>query len=183
MDAELRRRTMEAKTRRECAEAEKAEAEAGIARVKEMQARIELFKQLKELGLSVALEPATNGSSLQLHLSPAQPTPPLQATDVWSADEIEFVEHNMVIIKCPPFNRPEIEFTFYRWIVEIGTRVGLGDQICELMTMESPPTTFPITAPWSGMITRIYERAEFSVVHQNDALAILLKDHSQPLRP
>jgi hypothetical protein len=60
IEAELHRRSVESRVRKEIAEAQKSEAEASIARIREAEARIALFKKLNELG--VALEFRSDGT-------------------------------------------------------------------------------------------------------------------------
>jgi hypothetical protein len=53
IDAELRRRTLISKVRQEEAEASKREAEARIARITEIKARLELCDQLRKIGVTI----------------------------------------------------------------------------------------------------------------------------------
>jgi hypothetical protein len=57
IEQELQRRTLESRVRKEAAEADKAEAELALARVRELEARIELLKRLNELGVGLEFRP------------------------------------------------------------------------------------------------------------------------------
>lgn len=169
IDAELRRRTLDAKARHECADADKAEAEARIARIKEMQVRLELVLQLNAAGVSL-----TYGEQMELTLQHAAPKPEPQLADVFTTAELRSIESELISVNSPDAGETAIDFSFCGFSVSLGSRVERGDTICELRTVTSPPTTLPVSSPSDGMIVRLYRPLENAALKPNTPLAIVL---------
>ena len=167
IDAELKRRTMTAKARHEEADADKAEAEAGTAKIKEIQARIELYKQLKDIGVSVTLDPSMN-----LAVRPAPPTPPMIASDLLVQEEIDQIQGNLVEVVCPDmsFGQETTEITFTKWIASVGSRVETDEPIYEV---SAPAVDSEIPSPASGTIVEVFV-ADGSTIVKGQLLATIL---------
>jgi len=171
MDAELRRRTMEAKTRHECADADKAEAEAGIAKIRQVQARLELFKQLKDLGVAVTVD-----SEFNLRMEQAVPARELQAPDVIESEELPAILPKVVEVRCPSAGADNIEYTFHRWLVSVGCRVALNEPVAEVWTMQSPPSFLTIPAPAAGVVVATFAPGKETVIRPGQTIATILED-------
>ena len=173
IDAELKRRTMTAKARHEEADADKAQAEAGIAKVREVQARLELFKHLTDIGVSVTLD-----SSMNLVVAPAPPLPQLAPSDLLDAEEIEQVNRNLVEVRCPDlsFGGPATETTLSRWIASVGSRVEADQPIYEVSTTN---VDSEVPAPASGTIIEIFVD-ELSTIVKGQLLANILAEEVVP---
>lgn len=169
MDAELRRRTMEAKTRHEC-DADKAEAEAGIAKIRQMQARLELFKQLRDLGVAVTVD-----SEFNLRMEQACPAPELHAIDVIESEEFSALSPKVVEVFCPSAGADNIEYTFHRWLVSVGCRVALNEPVAEVWTMQSPPSLLNIPAPTAGVVLATFAPGKETVM-RGQTMATILED-------
>ena len=167
IDAELKRRTMAAKARHEEADADKAEAEAGTAKIKEIQARIELYKQLKDIGVS-----ATFDSSMNLAVAPSPTTPPLIASEVIAKEEVEMIQGNLVDVVCPDmrFGQDVTEIKLTKWIVSVGSRVEVDEPIYEVST---PAVDSEIPSPVSGTIIELIA-TEGSAIMKGQLVATVL---------
>ena len=181
MDAELRRRTLEAKTRHECADADKAEAEAGMAKIREMQARIELVKQLKEIGVSATLD-----SHLSISVSPAAPllTALPSPTAVISSEEKNEIRSSLIKVIFQPQRENAEDFTLQSWSCDEGGRVAMGFVVCEVSAFipASPvyTTTWDIRSPVGGNILEILILPG-TPIKPGDILATILPDSNAPL--
>jgi biotin carboxyl carrier protein len=144
IDAELRRRTLDPKTRHERADADKAEAEARIAKIKEIQARIELFKQLKEIGVAVTMD-----EKFALKVTPAKHPPVLDLAQLLTQADNEPVEQNSVLVRAPK----DLPCVVYAIPVSVGSRIKTGDLIAEVHSLGSPVTTQHIVAQVDGVVT------------------------------
>jgi hypothetical protein len=168
IEAELKRRTIEAKARHESADADKAEAEAGTAKIREIQARLELFKQLKEIGVSVTVD-----SSLNLVIDPADAAvPPLTASEVLATEEIEQIRPNLVEVRCPDMSlgKEVTEIILSRWIASVGTRVE-GDQ--PIYEVSTPVLDSEIPSPATGIIVEVFAHASSPIVSGQIVATIL----------
>lgn len=170
IEAELKKRTMEARARHENADADKAEAEAGIAKIREIQARLELFKQLKDNGVNVSID-----ASMNLTIGPAKTvTPPLVASDALAAEEIEQIRPNLVAVRCPDLNfgQDVTEIILTRWIASVGTRVEADEPIYELST---PAVDSEVPSPVAGIIVEVFVQEAAAIV-KGQILATILTD-------
>jgi biotin carboxyl carrier protein len=175
MEAELRRRTLEAKTRHECADADKAEAEAGIAKIREMQARIDLYRSLKDAGVSVELGPDLIISALPL--IPA--AFPQSAAAVITAAEKDEVRARLVNVVFQPENVDAEDLTLYDWSCQEGDRIAAGLPICEVSALipASPvyTTRWQIQSPASGTVLEVFF-SQGTPINSGDVLATILPD-------
>lgn len=167
IEAELKRRTMEAKARHEHADADKAEAEAAIAKIKEVQARLELFKQLKDIGVGVTLD-----ESMNLVVVPSPPMPQIAPSDVLAQEEIAQIQGNLVEVTCPDmsFGQEVTEITLTRWIASVGSRVDADEPIYELST---PAVDSEIPSPVAGTIIELFV-TDGSTIVKGQVLATIL---------
>jgi biotin carboxyl carrier protein len=133
IDAELKKRTLEARTRHEEAGAERAEAEAGIARVREIQARIELVQQLNAIGVKATLDPKALGA-MHLHIEPLPNAPALQSGDLLDEDEETIMQADVTDIVAPEFGEHVPTMTLTRWMCSVGSRVEHDQPIYEVST-------------------------------------------------
>jgi biotin carboxyl carrier protein len=170
MEAELRRRTLEAKTRHECAKADKAEAEAAVAKIKEMQARLELFKQLRAAGVSV-----TTDTSVNVVVTQAEPRPPLEVVEILEPDEVNLIQPNLIEVKCPQFEGlpADAKLTFLNWGVSVGSRVSKEEPLGEIAASTSPVSTFRIPSPTTGVVAAIFA-PENSLIRPGQLIATIL---------
>jgi biotin carboxyl carrier protein len=170
IETELKKRTMEAKARHESADADKAEAEAGVAKIREIQARLELFKQLKDIGVNVTID-----SSMNLAVGPRNTaSAPLVASDALEAEEIEQIQPNLVAVRCPDlsFGQDVTKIVLTRWIAHVGTRVEADEPIYELST---PAVDSEIPSPAAGILVEVLIQ-ESSAVVKGQVLATILTD-------
>jgi biotin carboxyl carrier protein len=167
IDAELKRRTMTAKARHEESDADRAEAEAGTAKIKEIQARIELFKQLKDIDVSVTLD-----NSMNLAVGPAPTTPALIASEILAEEEVEQIQGNVVEVVCPDmsFGQDVTEVTLTKWIASVGSRVEADEPIYEVST---PAVDSEIPSPVAGTIVELIA-TEGSAIIKGQLVATIL---------
>ncbi len=174
IDAELRRRTLEANTRHASADADKAEAEAGIARIKEMQARIELFKQLKEIGVAIAID-----SELLISAIPEPSTlgNPPSPTSVISLAEKDQIGGSLTQVLFQPERDDAADFTLHSWYCEEGDQIMAGFTVCEVSALlpSSPVSTniWQVQSSASGTVLEILTPAG-APVRPGDVLATIL---------
>ena len=162
METEIKRRTMQARARHETADADKAEADAGIARVREIEARLELFKRLKDLGVSVTLD-----ASLNLRVAPAQRLPALEAEDALADHEIKLIANRLVHITVTlPHLSDHVEAQI-AWLVSVGSEVREEQEIGLIEFDTSPPNTVRVNAPATGTVISLFTPG--NPLHSNPA--------------
>jgi len=150
IDAELRRRTLESRTRTEVASADKAKAEAGIAKVREIQARIELFKQLKELGVNVTLD---DSGIMQVWKGVVRKDAVVPA-ELLNAEEHALLEAAMVDVVVPVISDDlmEEDFVLSRWIRQVGQTVEIDEALYEI---DTPMVITEVPLPAAGVLAKI----------------------------
>jgi multidrug efflux pump subunit AcrA (membrane-fusion protein) len=174
MDAELRRRTLEAKTRHECADADKAEAEARIAKIREMQARIELVKQLKEIGVSASLD---SGLSISVSPAPLLLGDPTSPTAVISSEEKDEMRTSLVKVIFQPGREDADNFMIDSWSCAEGDRIFASFPVCEVSAMiaTSPAyrTLLQVQSSVGGTVLELLVAAG-KPIKPGDILALIL---------
>ena len=169
METEMKRRTMQARARHETADADKAEAEAGIARVREIQARLELFKELGYLGVSVTLD-----AGLNLRVAPARRPGPLEAEDALAEDEIRLIANRLVHITFDLLN----DVVHIDWSVVVGSRVSENQEIGLIQMDTSPANTFRVRAPATGTVISLFRTEAHATLSPNQAIGAILPEQS-----
>jgi biotin carboxyl carrier protein len=175
IEAELKRKTLAARTRHECADADKAEAEAAIAKTREIQARLELFKQLQDIGVGVAID-----SQLNLIVSPAPILPAIEAKQMLTQDELAYIVPTLVEVSCPDilFEAGSTGVVLVHWLVSVGSRVEAGQPIFEIST---PQIDSEIPSPTAGVIIEILVQ-DTAIVGRGELLAKILPGAANQLR-
>jgi biotin carboxyl carrier protein len=177
IEAELRRRTLEASTRHACADANKAEADAGLAKIREMQGRIELYKQLKEIGVAVSID----AGSFEITAIPVPPTfgAPPSPTSVITQEEKDDIRSALLQVIFQPKQADATEFTLQSWSCGEGDRIAAGFTLCEVSALlPSSPLTiadWKIESYGSGTVLEILVQAG-TLLKPGDVLATILPD-------
>lgn len=167
IDAELRRRTMDSSVA-------KAQAEVEMANIAVLQARLDLYKKLKDAGVAVTLD-----SSINLHIVPMHATPPLELTEVFDADDVRQIEPKLVNIKFFNVGTFSVEYTpitKIEWLVSVGSRVESGTQIGIADLSTSPPSGHRILSKAAGIVTFLLDCREDAVISSATVLAKILPD-------
>jgi len=149
VDAELRRRTLDPRTRHEWADADKAEAEAGIAKIREIQARIELFKQLREIGVAVTMD-----EKITLKVTPGVHPPLLDVGELLTSSDQLPVQDQWILVRAPK-DLPKVSEVrnVVEFKIRVGSRVRVGDPVADITVMSSPITTYLVKSPVGGVVT------------------------------
>jgi len=176
METELRRRTLEAKTRHECADADKAEAEAGIAKLKEIEARIELFKRLQEIGVVLDV-------SQIISVMPAVPIPGIliNPTQVVAQEEKDAIGSSLVEVVFQPETTDALDFEIEAWSCAEGDRIPKGFAMCvvsaEMPASPAQGSKRQILSPASGTVLEILIPSG-DAIYPGQVLARILPDSS-----
>ena len=148
IDQELKRRTLHSKIRQEEATAAKVEAEARIAEINEIRARLDLIKELRAIGAVPILD---SGQKIKIATAPkgfdwlaltqhAVP-PPEQLLAV------------LVDVPMPSLGNDEARIELVRWLKQVGDAVEADEPIFEIST-EMVDSEIP--CPCSGEIGRAH---------------------------
>lgn len=128
IDAELRRRTLDAKVRQEFAVANKAESEARLSRLKELEARLDLERKCREIGVMMNVD-----DNMNISFAPRPSTlsmmPPTLLIDPQELEEaviakVRYVYHGDVSMWEPP--------RLLRWCCQCGERIEKGQLLYEV---------------------------------------------------
>ena len=129
IDVALKRRVLEDKVRQERATADRLEAEANLARIRELQSRLDLAKQLAELGVALVLD---ENAVIRAYKHPHYPGDILSG--VLNVKEHNLLRSTLIDVVVPEMSAEIRIGTLTRWIRTTGDHVVRDEPILEVST-------------------------------------------------